>query len=167
MGNLLFPEIGRCETGIYSRSMADQAIKSLCKSTECRCNDIGKACAAERSDDRDPGIAPVRAAFASNRENGMRDARAKVTGGVHSISGRAAERKAESPDEDADDVRAEAIRHAAREAVCKALGENHPDDEHEEERRDELAEEGRADLADGRSRAEDAELCSRIFRLTR
>ena len=97
----------------------------------------------------------------------MRNARAKVTGRVHSITGRAAERKAERPDEDTDDVRPKAVSSTveAREAIRELRGEDHPDNEHEEERSDELAEECRAHLADGRRRAEDAELRGRIFRL--
>ena len=69
----------------------------------------------------------------------MRNARTKVTGGVHCITRRTTEGKAECPDKDTDDVRAIARNH-----VADRLREDHPDDEHQEERSDELAEERRA-----------------------
>src|SRR5574344_1183568 len=96
---------------IYSYLPKQDATRLEC--TECRCHDISKASAAERSDDWHERIAPVGAAFAGNREDCMRDARAEVTGGVHCVARRTTEGEAERPDEDTDDVRAIARNHVA------------------------------------------------------
>src|SRR5690554_4708554 len=56
----------------------------------------------EGTDDRDPGVAPVGAALALDREDGVHDAGAEVTRRVDRVSGGATEADADAEDEQSD-----------------------------------------------------------------
>ena len=73
----------------------------------------GEDAADDRTDHRDPRVAPVAGALVAHRQDGVRDARAEVTGRVDGVAGRAAERGADADDEQGDRERAEAARRAA------------------------------------------------------
>ena len=128
--------------------------------TQCMRYHIGKACAAKRSTDWHPGIAPVRSTFTSNRQNCMSDTRAKIAGRVHRISSRSTQRQSQRPNQHTNNVRAIAWDHCAN-----WFRKNHPDDKHQEKCSNELAKECRSHLADCRSGAEDAQFGSLILRL--
>jgi len=117
--------------------------------------DAGDDAAHDRADDRDPGVRPVRAALAGDREQLVDDARAEVAGRVDRVPGGAAEAHADRPHEDRDRERAD------RRGV-RAEGQDH---EHEDEGPDDLGDEVEGGVADGRAGAEDGELEARIVGL--
>src|SRR3712207_3272032 len=63
--------------------------------------------ADQRSHDRHPGVAPVAVPLAADRQDGVRDARAEVAGGVDGVAGRPAEGGADADDEQGHRQRAE------------------------------------------------------------
>ena len=69
--------------------------------------------ARDGPEDGDGRVAPIGGTFAGDGEEGMRDARAKVARGVDGVAGGSAERKANAPDDIADEQRAEAGSDAA------------------------------------------------------
>ena len=114
--------------------------------------DVSSKGTSQRAEDRDPGISPVRTAFTSNRQDSMSNTRTQISSRVHGVPSRTAKAHAQSPDEDTDDIRADSWRNGT-----DLIGENHPDDEHQEEGRNKFAKEVSRIVADSRSRAEDAE----------
>src|SRR5882762_1534412 len=69
--------------------------------------------AEERADHGNRRVAPIGAAFAGDRENGMRNARTKIASRINGISRGAAERQADAPNEAANKVGAEPCRGSA------------------------------------------------------
>src|SRR4051812_22392270 len=61
----------------------------------------------ERADDRHPGVAPVAVPLAADRQDGVRDTRAQVAGGVDGVAGRATEGGTDADDDQRDRQRAE------------------------------------------------------------
>ena len=55
--------------------------------------------AENRSHDRDPRVGPIRFPLASNRQDGVREARREVAGGVDCIARRSTKTEADAPDE--------------------------------------------------------------------
>src|SRR5690606_28444225 len=71
-------------------------------SEQLRGGEAAEGATDEGAEDRDPGVAPVAADLAADRQDGVREARAEVTGGVDGVAGRAAEAVADADDEQRD-----------------------------------------------------------------
>src|SRR4051794_5171220 len=114
-----------------------------------RCDDR----ADDRPDDGHPGVAPVRAALAPDRQDRVRDPGREVTGGVDGVAGRAAEGVADPDDQQRDEQRTELGRRAPR----------HQDDEDQHEGADRLRGQVPGGVADGRCCREHRELGARVL----
>ena len=99
--------------GLLSSSEVPAQLFIELEYAESRSDAVGYQRADNRSDDRNPGISPVGAAFAGNGQNGVSQTRTEVSGRIDGIPRRTAEAEADSPDQDADDVRAYAGRNRA------------------------------------------------------
>ena len=64
-----------------------------------------KDAADDRSDHRNPAVAPVRCPLAGDRQHGVRDAGPEVAGRIDRVARRSAEREADGPHEEADQER--------------------------------------------------------------
>ena len=91
----------------------------------------------------------------------MSNTRTQISSRVHGVPRRTAKAHTQSPDEDADDIRADSRRNGT-----DFIGENHPDNEHQEESSNEFTKEVGRIVADSRSRAEDTEFRRFIFRFS-
>src|SRR4051812_5889086 len=67
----------------------------------------------QRAHDRDPGVTPVAVTLAADRQDGVGDARAEVTGRVDGVAGGATEGGADADDEHRDGQRPEFARGVA------------------------------------------------------
>ena len=86
----------------------------LSKNAAAGSNEISYQCTAQRSNNRNPSVTPIGAAFASNRQDCMGNARTKVTGGVHGITRGATQGKAKSQNQDTYEVGAIARNERAK-----------------------------------------------------
>ena len=111
-------------------------------------HEAAEAAADERADDRDPGVAPVAGALALDGEQGVRDARAEVTGGVDGVAGGATEGDTDADNQQGHGQRAEAGRRPAE-------GQ---DDEDQHEGADDLGDQVPPVGADRRAGGEDGQL---------
>ena len=73
----------------------------------------------QRADNRHPGVTPVRAALALDRQDGVGDARPEVTSRVDRVPGRPTERGTDADDQQRDEQRPEALRGAAEIRMTK------------------------------------------------
>ena len=120
----------------------------------------GNGAAEHWTQDGYPRISPVGIALVLYRADGVGNTRSEVTGGIHGVSRSAAKRHAEGHDDISDrhwTERWEAEGVAFR-VVNVALRAEGDDKEYQQQRGDELADEVAWIVADGRSRAEHAEL---------
>src|SRR6267143_138659 len=115
--------------------------------------------AEKRADHGNRRITPVGLAFASDRENGMCNARTKIASRINGISRWAAERQADAPDEAANEVGAEPRR---RPALRYLLRENCANDKDENKCGDDFTEQVREKAANRGPGAEAAKLRRRI-----
>src|SRR5919107_3541031 len=117
--------------------------------------------------DRDPGVPPIVAAFARNRQHGVGDPWAEVTGRIDSVPGRPAEGESDAEDEQADKQRIQTApyyrRGIARDRPRVRNEARDAEDQHEGA--DDLGDEVRRSVVDGRRGAEHAELESLVFGL--
>ena len=122
-----------------------------------RCDATAGDAAEDGADHGDPRVAPVRIAFAGDWQDRVRDARAEVTGRVDGVARRATERHTDAEHEQRHEEEAE------RRGVRVRTDHEHADDEHRGA--DDLGDEVRDGLADGRTRREHGELEARVRRL--
>ena len=159
--SVVYTKIHSHKTGTpgIRRSPCIKRSMQLSEYIERRSHAIGYQCANDGRNDGNPGISPVRAAFAGNRQNRMGQTRTEISGRINGISRRAAEAEADGPDKDTDNIRTYAGRHRSH-----RFGENHPDDKYQEERADNFAQDVGRIVADSRSRAENAQFSRFVFR---
>src|SRR5829696_4797139 len=116
--------------------------------------------ADDRPHDRDPGVPPVITAFARDGQHGVGYTRPQVAGGVDSVAGRTTEREPDAYDEQADDQRVQAApyyhRGTARDRPRVRNDAKDAEDQHEGA--DDLGDEVRRGVVDGRRGREHAEL---------
>src|SRR5918995_1947932 len=123
--------------------------------------------ADDRPHDGDPGVPPVVAAFARDGQYRVGDARPQVTGRVDGVAGRTAEREPDAYDEQADEKRVQTSSYHRRGTTPydPRVRNDTKDAEDQHERTDDLGNDVRRGIVDGRRRAEHAELESLVFGL--
>src|SRR5271155_3072548 len=67
-------------------------------------NQSGENSSNGRAEDRNPRVAPVGATLAGDGQHSVCEPRAEVAGGIDGVAGGSAERKADAPDDAADQV---------------------------------------------------------------
>ncbi len=96
----------------------------------------GKYAADHFSNDREPGIAPVRSAFSGHGQDCVGDAGTKIAGWVNGESRRAAQAQTDHPYDGAHQERSQRRR---RSSGCDGFRKDRADDEHQHKRADHFA----------------------------
>ncbi len=123
-------------------------------------HDVSDSSTDERPGNRHPRVTPIGVTFSGDGQNCVSDSRPQITGGIHGVTCGAAERQTQRHDQDSDEIRSEPGRNCA-----DGFAENHPNHEHQKERRDCLGEKVCNRAANGRPRCEDTEFGCGIGRL--
>src|SRR5665647_2030420 len=118
----------------------------------------GHNAADDRADNRNPAVGPVGTALAGDREDGVRNARAKVTTRVDGVSGRPTEGGADADDQESDTQCAEPAEAARCLGGRIAPVTRRENDEHEDEGAEALGHEVPPVVADLRAGREDGQL---------
>src|SRR5918995_478120 len=117
--------------------------------------------ADDRADDRDPAVPPVRSSLAGNRQDGVGDTRAQVSGRVDGVARGPAERKTDSENEQTDEKREEAAPGDLSTSGCEGGHDgDHAEDQHG--CADDLSDEVGNRVADRRGSGEHAQLEPRV-----
>ena len=124
----------------------------------------GDTAADERADDRHPGVAPLRAALALDRQDPrVGDARAEVAGGIDGITGGAAERVSDHQHDERDaGIAQRRVAEGGHTVHGRARARALQDPEHQHERADDLGHRVPELVRNVRDRGEDAQ---RVLRL--
>src|SRR6266851_7416237 len=141
-------------------SVSSRAFEFCLRHSQKTKQPAGECSTGERPDHRYRSIAPIRAAFARDWQQSVRHARAQVASRIYRVTGGAAQRKTDSPNEAPYQIRSQRSRSAGR----NGLGKNRSHNKHQHRCPDDFADQVGYSLPYRGVRAKTRQLRGRVRR---